>query len=343
MEVENTSFTSNHAYAGSSTGDGQVNGQRADALGGAVAVEGGGIVSLVRVVATENDVTGGGASQYGGGGFGGAVYAEDSTLSIADSLIQSNAARGAASVNGGFAAGGGVLLFNSDGAIDRSRIIANRVTGGNSAAGQFTGTGGGGGLYLWRSDPSVTIGTIPVTNTVIADNTVELGQGGNNPGGGGGGLQVQGLFARLTHVTLAGNHLGTGLVVGQAMVILAGNSPGSADLSYSVIADHVASSAGATAIVVLPGSSLALGPVAFTGNTHDINSNSVPLPPGNITGFNNMFTVDSAGFVAPGPPTYDYHIRRVSPLRSRATGTTVTVDMDNQPRSGSGCARYRRR
>ena len=196
VEVEDSSFTSNHASAGSSTGDGQVDGQRADALGGAVAVEGGGNVSLVRVVATENDVTGGGATQYGGGGFGGAVYAENSTLSSADSLIQSNAARGAASASGGFAAGGGVLLFNSDGVIDRSRIIANRATGGNSAPGQFTGTGGGGGLYLWRSDLSVTIGTIPVTNTVIADDTVELGQGGINPGGGGGGLQVQGLSAR---------------------------------------------------------------------------------------------------------------------------------------------------
>src|SRR5262249_46395743 len=162
------------------------------------------------------------------------------TAIIKDSLIQSNVARGAGSLNGGIGAGGGVLFYNAPGSIDRTRIIANRATGGNSSTGQFAGNVGGGGLYLWRGDPSVTLPVIPVTNTVIADNIVELGQG-VNPGGGGGGLQVQGLTTQFSHVTFARNQLGLGLFAGQAAVIVPGGAmpnllPGILNIENSVVA-----------------------------------------------------------------------------------------------------------
>ena len=86
VNIENSSFLSNSASAGSSTGSGQLsNGQRADALGGAIAVGGGATVSLVRVAATGNQVEGGVGAQFGGGAFGGGVYVEDSTLVMSDS------------------------------------------------------------------------------------------------------------------------------------------------------------------------------------------------------------------------------------------------------------------
>src|SRR5262249_23864685 len=178
--IENATFLNNTATAGGTSASGLLNGERPSGLGGAVSMMDGAVVTLDRVTATGNQVTGGAGTQYAGGGFGGAVYAELSTAIIKDSLFQSNVALAAGSVSGGFSAGGGVLLFNSKGSIDRTRIIANRVTGGNSSADQFAGTGGGGGLYLWRGDPSLTLPVITVTNTVIADNILELGQGVNS-------------------------------------------------------------------------------------------------------------------------------------------------------------------
>ena len=73
--------------------------------------------------------------------FRGAVYAEDSAVTIEDSLFTFNVAQGAASAKGGFAAGGGILLFNSSGSINRTRIVGNRAKGGDSTGQQLTGTG----------------------------------------------------------------------------------------------------------------------------------------------------------------------------------------------------------
>jgi hypothetical protein len=334
VDIADSFFFSNRAIGGASSGSGGFNGQLADALGGAVSAEANAVVSITRVKAKKNQVVGGTAAQYGGGGFGGAVYAEDSAVTITDSLFPFNVAQGAASAKGGFAGGGGILLFNSNGSINRTRIVGNRATGGGSTGQQLTGTGGGGGLYLWRSDPAVTLDTIQVLNTVIADNTVELGQGGVNPGGGGGGLQVQGLFANLRHVTFARNQLGPGLVAGQALVVVPSDAgPGSVNLKFSVVADHVASTSGATALVVPQGNSLKLVQGAFSANTNNTNINNVPMLPGRLTGLESMLTVGSAGFVSAGPPNYNYHITSGSPLRDAATGSMVAVDMDSQPRS----------
>ena len=334
--IENATFLNNTATAGGTSGSGLFNGERPSGLGGAVSIMDGAVVTLARLTATGNQVTGGAGTQYAGGGFGGAVYAESATAIITDSLFQSNVALAAGSVSGGFAAGGGVLFYNSKGSIDRTQIIANRATGGNSSAGQYAGNGGGGGLYLWRGDPLVTLPVITVTNTVIADNIVELGQG-TNPGGGGG-LQLQGLTAQFSHVTFARNQLGPGLFAGQAVVVVPGGAmpnplPGILNLENSVVADHVATPSGGAAIVVLEGNTINLNRGAFSGNSKDTNANGNPMTPGTFTGLNTMTTVGPSGFVSPGPPNYDYHLTSGSPFRGLATASAVSVDMDYQPRA----------
>src|SRR5262245_17980764 len=113
--IENATFISNTATAGGTSASGLLNGEKPSGLGGAVSIMGGATVTLARVTATGNQVVGGAGSQYAGGGFGGAVYAEASTAIIKDSLFQSNVAQAAGSVNGGFSAGGGVLFYNSNG------------------------------------------------------------------------------------------------------------------------------------------------------------------------------------------------------------------------------------
>jgi hypothetical protein len=333
VNIDNSRFISNTAQGGSSAGSGDLGSTRADALGGAVGVEGGATVSLSRVTATGNQALGGTGTQFGGGAFGGAVFVEGSTATIADSLFQSNVARGGASTSGGFAGGGGILSFNANVSIDRTRILANRVTSGNSSPSQPVGNVAGGGLYLWRNNPATSLPTLQVTNTVIADNLAELGQG-TTPSGGGGGVFVQGLTADLTHVTLARNQLGAGLVVGQALALVdaPGVSTTTVNLKYSAVTDHAGSPSGATALVVLQTNTLNLNNGAFSGNTHNINDNNNPVPPGTITGLASMTTVGPPGFVSPGPPFYDYHLNTGSPLRDAANGSTMQVDMDGGSR-----------
>ena len=117
------------------------------------------------------------------------------------------------------------------------------------------------------------------------------------------------------------------------MVVPSDAGPGSVNLKFSVVADHVASTSGATALIVPQGTSLKLVQGAFSGDTNNTNINNVPMLPGTLTGLESMLTVGSARFVSPGPPNYNYHITSESPLRDAATGSVVAVDMDNQPRS----------
>ena len=87
-----------------------------------------------------------------------------------------------------------------------------------------------------------------------------------------------------------------------------------------------------SALTVSEGSTANLYKGLFAGNTNDTNIDGRPLPPGTITGLDTMIYASSAGFVAPGAPDYDYHIIPDSPAVARATGSTITDDVDGQPR-----------
>ncbi len=336
VEIQAATFTGNLAQAGHGDVGSAADGSRADALGGAVAIEGNGEVSLIDVLANDNVVIGGNGAQFGGGGFGGAVYVEDSSLTITDSRFQSNLARGGdGSTEGGFAGGGGILVFNSEAKIERVQVIANRALSGSAADGT-AGPVGGGGVYLWRARPDAPA-TNRVINAIIADNAVESG-GGQNVGGGGGGIQIQGLTAEVTHATLAGNRLGAGLIAGGALVVVEapGVSTTTVNLNYSIVADHTTEPTGA-AIVVLPDNALNLTGGLFAGNTADTNGDPSQLPAGAINGLETTIRADSAGFVSAGPPQYDYRITAQSPAVDQAIGSTTPDDCEGRPRP-SGAA-----
>ena len=333
VNITDCTFTGNRALAGNGGSGIGGDGLRADALGGAIALEYGAVAILSGVRANNNEVVGGNGSQYGGGGFGGGLMSEDASVTIVDSEFKSNVVRGGnGSADGGMAGGGGILAFNSSARIERVQVIANRLIGGNASSGGTAGTGGGGGLYLWRGRPDAP-SVNEVVNTIVADNVLEMGQG-RNVGGGGGGIQVQGLTANLTHLTLARNRLGSGLVVGQAIVVLRAPdvSAATANLSHSIIANHTAETSGATAVVVLQGNTLNMNRVLFAGNTSNLNTNSVPLPPGAINGLNTVINASSAGFASPGAPNYDYRITPGSPAVDQAAGSGTPYDFEMQSR-----------
>jgi len=334
ITINNGIFTNNLAKAGNSSGSGMYNGLGADALGGAIG-GGGGVWALRHITATGNTVIGGNAATYPGGGFGGAIYVERATsFYLADSYIGYNIAKGGDAQNGGFGAGGGVLVNTTPAIIERVYLIANSAIGGNSTGGGLAGPGGGGGLYLWRTGSDLNP-TAYLTNVVVADNYVALGNFGDPKlGGGGGGIQVQGLQANITHATIVRNRLGPPLVCGQGLLVLAspGVGPATANVNYSIIADHTEGGTKAVAVLVQEGNTLTFNGGLFAGNLKDTNIDGSPMPPGTINGLPTMHSASTAGFVAPGPPNYDYHILPTSPAVDRAISSTTALDIDGQKR-----------
>lgn len=327
-------FTNNRAFAGSSSGSGRFGDLNADALGGAIG-GGGGVWVLRHIVATNNQVVGGNGAQYAGGGFGGGIQVERATsFSLTDSYLSGNMAVGGNALNGGFGAGGGILVDNTPATIDRVYLIANSAIGGNTTSTGHAGAGGGGGLYLWKTDGAVNM-SVSVTNVVITDNYVSMGShGGTAPGGGGGGIQVQGTQATVSHATIARNRLGPSLVSGQGLLVLAapGVSSASATVNHSIIADHTEGGSGAVAVLVQQGNTLTFNRGIFSNNTKDTNADGSPMPSGAINGLFTMQSVSSVGFISPGSPHYNYHLRYNSAVKDQAIGSSTGNDIDRQSR-----------
>jgi len=330
-------FTNNQAFAGSSSGSGRSgDGLCADALGGAIG-GGGGSWTLQHIVATGNQVVGGNATDCAGGGFGAGIHVEEATsFSITDSYLSGNVAKGGdAVINGGFGAGGGILVNTTPATISRVQLISNSAIGGSSTDGGNAGAGGGGGLYLWRTRAAVNP-VASVTNVIVADNYVALGSsGGTAAGGGGGGIQVQGMQANITHLTLARNRLGPGLVSGQGLLVLAAPGVGSAtaNVSYSIIANHTEGASGASAVLIQQNNTANFNRGLFAGNIKNTNQDGSPMLPGTFNGLATMTSASSAGFVSPGAPTYNYRLLPTSIAVDRAVGSSATNDIDklNRP------------
>lgn len=340
VTVQDSTFTNNHAYAGSSTGSGTgSDGLLADAIGGGLGLEASSSV-LSHLTVTGNQVIGGNAGTDAGGGNGGGIFDQNSTsFSLSDSLITNNLSQGGNGLNGGVGGGGGIFLQDSAATIDRTYVISNTAKGGDSTGSGHWGPSGGGGLFLLgdrANPPSVTL-----TNLIIADNDSVAGTIGDNAlAGGGGGVQVEGLTALFTHDTFARNRLGPSLVAGQAIWVLA--SPfsgvhGNANASYDIIADHTQGASGASAVLVqADASAMTFNHGLYAGNNKNDNSDGSPWPAGTFQGRGTMDSASSALFVSPGAPNYDYHIRSSSPAKDRAFGSTTPVDIDGEPRPFNG-------
>ena len=337
VTIEDSTFTNNLARAGNSSGNGSSGGLNADALGGAIGLEQSS-PTLNRIVATNNQAIGGNAATNAGGAFGGAIFSEDAaSFVMTDAYISGNTAQAGNASTGGFGAGGGVLILNSSATLERIQLIANNAIGGSSTSGGTAGPGGGGGLYLWRN--RIGINPSPsVTNAIITDNYVATGSSGGTGFGGGGGIQVQGLTATISHATIARNRLGPSLVSGQGLLVIAapGVSATTVHLNNSIIANHTEGAANAVAVQVFQGNTLNFNRGLFAGNTKDTNANGSPTPAGAINGLSSMLSASSAGFISPGSPNFDYHLRSDSAAKDQAAGNTTGIDIDGQSRPYNG-------
>lgn len=332
IRIEDSIFTNNLAQAGSSSGSGLDGGLYADALGGGIGLESS-AATINRITAVGNRVIGGNAGTEAGGGFGGAVFSENGTsLSIADSYLFNNSVYGGNGWKGGFAGGGGILSHNDlSTSIFRTQVLSNTVISGTGTG--YAGAAGGGGIYLWVNQAGRS-GSASLVNVITADNYVASGGGNPAAGGGGGGIQVQGLSANISHATIARNRLGSTLVSGQGLVVLASPdvSSGSVNLNHSIIADHTEGRAGAVAVLVQQGNTLTFNQGVFSNNTKNTNADGSPVPPGTINGLSTMQSVPSVGFIAPGSPYYNYHLRYDSAVKDQAIGSATVDDIDRQGR-----------
>ncbi len=173
----NLYFANNVAQAGSTSGNGRDGtGQTADALGGALSVQGSPIAcvaNLVNVTATGNRTIGGNAAVNAGAADAGAFYAENATINLTYGNLQSNIIQGGTALNGGLSGGGAIESINSTINVDRTIISKNISSGGISSGGGNAGSPGGGGIYLTRFDGGNT--SVSVTNSLISDNLVQFG------------------------------------------------------------------------------------------------------------------------------------------------------------------------
>jgi len=344
VNASNITLQNNVAQAGTSSGSGvDANQLTADGLGGGGTAHGNSDVTLQYVTATGNRTIGGNAGGQAGHGHGGALFAESaSMMRVYDANIQDNVSLGGNGQYAGIGGGAGIMAANSNIVIERTKIIANTATGGTGTV--LRGSAGGGGIYLTRF---VGDATAVITNSVIANNYIEMGSGPGNPGGGGGGLWLQGVQIDITHTTIANNQMQSSLVYGIAAIFVNFQTPTPtiANISYSAITDHTNTNPNSwltqSALHVWGGNTINLYNGIFANNSNDTNlENDPPTPggPGMINGVETMLVRDSMDYVSLGSPSYNYHIASYSVAKNQAFGSTIGQDIDDQSRPYNGVA-----
>lgn len=345
--IEDSNFLNNKAIAGNSQGSGLTD-IKADALGGGIAVETG-IVDIIRTNVTGNEVTGGNASQYGGGGFGGGIFVEEvpggkqydyqTIVRIIDSYVTNNKAKAGTGSRGGDGAGGGVDVDSADMVIERSHIMNNSVAGGN---GTTAGPGAGGGIYLFAVRDGDYYGSI--NNSVVAYNTAAYGTGGGtNPAyGGGAGIVIQGVDTNIYQTTIAYNKnegnlaLGTGLLVVPFYISESNIRQPEVNLVNSIISNHSIGKYNATALVTAEKTTMNINGLMFAENIQDRNTDPNFYKPGIVNGLETIINAPSVGYVAPQDPYYNFHLRLDANARDKGNIDVLTNDLDNQLRPQNG-------
>lgn len=333
VSISGLEATGNVARAGDAPGsEGVVAGQRADGLGGGVALIDSLSFSLRGGRVAGNTAEGGDAGRLGGLGLGGGLFIERSSGRVDGVAVAENTARGGQGSTGGAALGGGIFMTDSAVTSDSARALANTARGADSSGGGNGGDGGGGGVYLTTDGSAAARGTFTASNLLIAANEISGGNGGTSANVGGG-LSCVGPGTQLTldHGTVAGNRItGPGGTGGPAIALVgfSAQSPGcAATVRNSIIAGH-AGAGGAVNFNPFGGPTVFQRTLWFNApNEPNIRNDSAT----NRAQEQNSISGDPQ-FAAPGAPNYDYHIGPGSAALDQALGSTLTSDFDGQRR-----------
>jgi hypothetical protein len=341
----NLTFTSNQAVGGNSSNPQDAAAETADGFGGGANFEsstgGNFVIALSNVTATTNLAQGGNAAvstAAPGGGFGGAIGAENLTFNLTSGILRGNKAQGGVGGSGSgkaarLGAGGGYFATNSSSLLQRVALTQNTAQGGSGDVQK--GSPSGGGIGTVSTTPNGT--KLTLRNDLLADNSIVFGSGTlETNGGAGAGLDLNGTSALLSQCTFANNFFGSGATFnlqGQAIAVRAGAA---LTMNNCIIANHSNSfpNGGAAALHVFPGASVTAGVNLFAANTNNTNQNGQPSAGGtfNITA-STIITASSAGFISPGSPNFDYRLTPNSPAVHAAVNSDTTVDINNVTRT----------
>ena len=320
LNFTNVTLIDNIARAGDAPGgSGNEGGQRADGLGGGLAIIRSPSFTINGLTIRGNKAEGGDANGLAGLALGGGLFIELSSGSISNATIQGNQASGGASSSangtGGTSLGGSMHVTDSTVILSQVAMIQNTV---NAGTGATSGDAGGGGASFVRDNMPTSI---TADNLIIGANTATAGAGGLIIGGG---LHCSTVQLNLRHATIANNTLnGNGAKLGSAMSIIglsAGNGC-SGSISNSIIANHA-------------GSPIYANPNAgqTTFNTTLSANNGTPF----LDNSGNGSVSETNTF--PGDPRFvnaingDFHIGAGSAALDKASATSLTADIDGQKR-----------
>ncbi len=344
LSAKGLRFDNNRAVAGNSTGTGNTGvNERADGLGGALALMFGSTATLEDLSATQNRAIGGDARDEGGYGFGGALYLEGkntgpmvlpgcpgdsepdsprTTAIVQNSQFTENwSTGGTANLDGG-GKGGAIATYRADLQLSASSLIGNEANSGGAGTGQ----GAGGAVFIDQSERGSRI-----ENSILSYNRT------TGASGGGGALRVLAANVTLVHDTFAENSIpSSGGVASPGQALLIGPRyengtpvPSTVQIRYSIFSDHTVENK--MAVHVMPDSSADFYRGLFANNSIDTSVNHAIS--GTITGLDTMISSSAVGYQSPGYPNYDYHLGAGSPAIDAAVDSEISQDVDQQIRA----------
>jgi len=314
VTADNLTLTRNRLQAGNGgTGSQDATGYlRADALGGGAAFFESQI-TLKYINVSENNITAGQGSAFGGFGDGAGLYFEKLTSALVkQGVIKNNLVHGGASSDkAGEGEGGAIMSSEASLTLEQLWLVNNQAIGG---AGRIAGRANGGGLCFIASQ-------VTGTNLVIADNIAHAGTGEERWGGGGGIYLSRQTQLTLNHTTLAGNSVLDSMIASGGVVV----DSSTMNINYSIIADHTQ---GYSALAALSSSdTLNINYTLFSGNIKDFREGQA----GKVVNTNAQTGLPSFADT-------NYHLKVDSAAINKAVGSSTLYDIDGQTRPHDGLA-----
>ena len=284
----------NHAYGGFVAGpNSPTTGGMSD--GGGIAIYG----SFVTMI--DNTILGNGVDTFGmGTGSGGGLYSEYSSLTLTGNIFTNNISD----------YGGGIYFFSSDATIANNTISSNssNVQGGglllennsnviadaNLVMNNTAGYNGAGGVSVLNSDATLT-------NNIITDNSASTK---------GNGLYISGSTVDLLHNTLARNYGGSG----EGIYVDSGTAS-TVFLTNTILVSHT------VGMGIAAGNTVTVDGILWYNTPTPISKD-----PAATLNIDHQVYEDPA-FLADG-----YHLTEASAAIDQGIPTTVTTDLDGQPR-----------
>ena len=338
VSLTGVTFANGQAAGGTTFGSGDLPGMAfADGAGGGAYLLQSTAQDMNVITAAHNLAQGGNAPNgQAGGGRGGGLHFEESSVNGHDWSVHENTAQGGAGTAAGRSSGGGLDMYDSQGILDRGFVDSNWSYGGQGVGGTPNGVPQGGGIAFFNHSAAGL--SANVVNFVIAGNlnlVANTSVGTLNGDGGGGGVSDQGENVGLYHCTIADNVVEKPNLHGDAVLVFGQGTPfhPTLTLQYDIIANE------GSAVHGFGGSTIDETRNLFYSNGDDDNSGGATDGPDGHSQYNfssaNPNLNGDPKFAAPGDSGYNYNTLGGSAAIDQAVGSGAGDDAFNRARTGT--------